>query len=116
MSENTLDRIISERREKAAALRSRGSDPFRNDKTPTISLAELRSRYASTKPVAAPADKGIVPIDEQVHRVAGRVMAKRRKGKLAFAPISDGAGDVQLFLKADQLAEYDELLPLLDIG
>jgi lysyl-tRNA synthetase class 2 len=116
--ENTLDRIIGERREKAAALRRHHSDPFRNDLAPNIGLAELRARYERTKPTEAPQGKGIVPLDDQLHRVAGRVMAKRGMGKTVFAPLRDGHADVQLFLNVDHLAAEDfaNILPNVDIG
>jgi lysyl-tRNA synthetase class 2 len=116
--ENTLDRIIGERREKAAALRGLGSDPFRNDLAPSIGIAELRARYEPTKPTAPPVGEGITPLDDHQHRVAGRVMAKRGKGKLVFAPIRDGHADVQLYIAIDHVAadDFANTLPLLDIG
>jgi len=116
--EKTLDRIIQERRDKAAALKAHGSDPYRNDLGPNISLADLRARYAATKPTEPPATKGITPIDGDVHRVAGRVMVKRGMGKTVFAPIVDGSGSLQLFLNVDHLdkADFDGVLSQLDAG
>src|SRR5688500_9469805 len=52
--ESTLDRIMGERRAKAAALRAAGSDPYRNDMGPTTSIAQVRTRYEPTKPPAPP--------------------------------------------------------------
>jgi lysyl-tRNA synthetase class 2 len=116
--EKTLDRIIGERREKAAALRGHGSDPFRNDLGPSVAIADVRARYDKTKPAEPPAGKGITPVDDHVHRVAGRVMAKRDAGKLMFAPIRDGHADIQLYLSLDHLAadDFANILPQLDIG
>jgi lysyl-tRNA synthetase class 2 len=122
--EKTLDRIMSERREKANALRSAGSHPFRNDVGPTTSLAAVRARYAETKPAApdpsAPREKGakITPIDGEVVRVAGRVMTKRGMGKTVFAPIRDTTDQLQLFLNIDYLAkdDFEGVLPHLDMG
>jgi lysyl-tRNA synthetase class 2 len=116
--ESTLERIIGERRDKAATLRAAGTEPFRNDVRPTVGLVELRSRYEGSKPAARPEAKGIVPIDDAVHRVAGRVLAKRDKGKTVFAPIDDGAAQVQLFLNIDHLdaGDFGRILPVLDIG
>src|ERR1044071_2929260 len=48
--ETTLARIMEERRGKARALRDAGSDPFRNDLGPAISLAEGRDRHPATRP------------------------------------------------------------------
>ena len=122
--EKTLDRIMSERREKANALRSAGSHPFRNDVGPTTTLAAVRARYAETKPAppdpSAPREKGakIVPIDGDVVRVAGRVMTKRGMGKTVFAPIRDTTDQMQLFLNIDYLAkdDFEGVLPHLDMG
>ncbi|HVK89441.1 MAG TPA: lysine--tRNA ligase [Kofleriaceae bacterium] len=136
--ESTLDRIIGERRDKAAALRQAGSDPYRNDLGPQVSLAEVRTRYLPTKPAeqppratdakgpAAPGpspaakdrDAGITPVDGAPLRVAGRVMAKRGFGKTVFAPIRDATGDLQLYLNVDHLdaGDFANVLPQLDAG
>ncbi len=123
--ENTLDRIMQERREKGAALRAHGSDPYRNDIGPTTTLAAVRERYAATKPEApaapdpvAPKPKGMVPIDGEVLRVAGRAMVKRGMGKTVFVPIRDASGDLQLFLNVDHLdaSDFASVLPNLDAG
>ncbi len=119
--EKTLDRIIQERRDKATALRARGADPYRNDVGPSNSLAEVRARYAATKPPEssdAPKEKGIRPIDGETMRVGGRVQVKRGMGKTVFAPIVDGSGELQLFLNIDHLAkdDFEHVLPLLDAG
>ncbi len=116
--ESTLERIINERREKAATLRAKGSDPYRNDVGPTTTLAAVRAKYAATKPSAPPAEKGIHPIDGEVFRVAGRVMTKRGMGKTVFAPIADSSGSLQLFINVDHLApdDFANVLSQLDAG
>ncbi len=126
---SNLDRIIGERRDKASALRAAGSDPFRNDVGPAITIAAVRAKYAATKPEIAPrdpnapkqpkgADPGITPIDGEDLRVAGRVMVKREMGKTLFAPIRDTTDQIQLFLNVDSLdpKDYETVLPLLDAG
>ena len=126
---------MGERREKASALRAAGSDPFRNDMGPTISLSAVRAQYLATKPPtpeaqpkvardpAAPkppkdADPGIEPIDGKVLRVGGRVMAKRAFGKTLFAPIRDTDDSIQLYLSIDHLNadDFANVLPQLDSG
>ncbi|MGE5184419.1 MAG: lysine--tRNA ligase [Acidobacteriota bacterium] len=115
--ESTLDRIIHERREKAAALRAQGSDPYRNDVGPTTSLGAVRAKYGPTKP-ETPASV-MAPIDGETLRVAGRVMNKRVVSKkLSFAPIRDGGGDIQLFLNVEHLdaSDHANVLPRMDAG
>ncbi|MCB0712812.1 MAG: lysine--tRNA ligase [Ignavibacteriae bacterium] len=47
--------------------------------------------------------------------VAGRIVALRKMGKASFCHILDGTGRIQLYLKKDDLENYDHL-KLLDIG
>jgi len=123
---------MDERRGKANALRAAGSDPYRNDLGPAVSLAEVRKRYEATKPAPAvpgpgttkpPAEKaekgeGITPIDGVIHRVAGRAIGKRGFGKTVFVPLRDTTGDLQLYLNVDHLAadDFAHVLPQLDAG
>ena len=48
--EQTLGRIMSERREKARRLGQGGRNPYRNDVRPTHDLAAIRRRYEPTRP------------------------------------------------------------------
>jgi lysyl-tRNA synthetase class 2 len=117
--ESTLDRIIGERRDKVRALRAAGKNPYDNAWRPEHRIADVRARYEATKPAEPPAkDAGIVPVDGQVVRVAGRVMARRGFGKTVFVPVRDGTAQIQLYLATDVLdrKDFDETLPLLDVG
>jgi lysyl-tRNA synthetase, class II len=142
--ERTLDRIMEERRAKARALRDAGSDPYRNDIGPAVTLADVRARYAATRPEiepgrsadrtsggpagaaddagkaagGKPAGDGIVPIDGEIHRVAGRAMGKRGFGKTVFVPLRDTTGDLQLYLNVDHLdpGDFASIVPQLDAG
>src|SRR5579862_7964343 len=114
--ESTLDRIMGERRDKAAALAKAGKNPYRNDLRPNRSIAQVRHRYGETKPINH--TDAITPVDGELVSVAGRVVAKRGFGKTVFAPIRDTTGDIQLYLNVDHLdaADFAETLPLLDTG
>src|SRR5262249_39636442 len=110
-----IDRIIEERRHKAAAMRQAGENPYANDWKPDTSLAKLRAGYEAQKP--AEARKGpIVPVDDQVYRVAGRVMAKRGFGKTVFAPILDATDRLQLYLNVVHCADFERVTQWLDVG
>ena len=111
----TEDDIITERRNKAEAMRGAGQNPYANDWKPERTLAEVRAAYAGSKP--AEAKKGpIVPVDEQTQRVAGRVMAKRGFGKTVFVPLRDGSGDLQLYLNVDHCEDFERRIGWLDVG
>jgi len=50
-------------------------------------------------------------------RVAGRILTNRPFGKAGFITLSDGEGQLQVYIKKDQLPERDfQLYKLLDIG
>ncbi len=115
---------MEERRAKARALRAAGSDPFRNDVGPAISLGEVRARYEATRPApvesgtAIAKGDGITPIDGQVLRVAGRAIGKRGFGKTVFVPLRDATGDLQVYVNVEHLdaGDFANVLPQLDAG
>jgi lysyl-tRNA synthetase class 2 len=120
-SEHTLRRIMAERREKAEALRERGHNPYRNDFKPSATCAEVRARYQGSQP-AEPSpgiqSPGIQPVDGEVIRLSGRIVARRGFGKTVFAPIRDMSGDMQLFINVDHLdpADFEQVVPFIDVG
>ncbi len=115
-SEQTLGRIMRERRDKAKRLGEQGAPAYRNDVRPTHSLAEIRRRYGDTRPESPP--PGIQPVDGERVCVTGRALARRGFGKTAFVPIRDESGDLQLFLNVDHLdaRDFETVLPSLDVG
>ncbi|MBE7451576.1 MAG: lysine--tRNA ligase [Kofleriaceae bacterium] len=132
-TESTLERIMAERAGKAERLRAAGHHPYRNDVRPTHAIASVRARYEPTRPPPPPAPEpgaprprkgegdggaALEPIDGEVVRVAGRVMARRGFGKTVFAPIRDTSGDLQLYLNVDHLdaGDFATVLPELDVG
>lgn len=115
--ENTLDRIIGERRDKGSRLRERGHHPYRNDVKPRDTIAAVRARYESTKPETP--NEAITPIDGELVQIAGRAMSKRGFGKTVFVPVRDGsAAEIQLYLNIEHLApeDFEQVLPNLDAG
>ncbi len=59
--ESTLERIISERRAKAATLREAGRNPYDNTWRPTSTVAEVRARYEPTRPPPIPKEPKAAP-------------------------------------------------------
>ena len=80
---------------KVAELRARGEDPYpvRFDRTHT--LGEVREHW----------DDKIDPgsSTEDRVRVGGRVLLKRTQGRLIFAKVRDGTGELQLFVSQGEL-------------
>src|SRR3954463_9155075 len=84
------------RREKLERLRSQGVDPYPLGVPRTASLDEVRRRHADLAPDTATGD---------VVSVAGRVVLKRDGGKLCFATVRDGTGELQVMLSLDRVGE-----------
>jgi lysyl-tRNA synthetase, class II len=80
---------------KVEELRARGEDPYpvRFDRTHT--LRDVRAQWDDR------VDAG--SSTEDVVRVAGRVLLKRTQGKLIFAKVRDGSGELQLFVSQGEL-------------
>ncbi|MGZ4760629.1 MAG: OB-fold nucleic acid binding domain-containing protein, partial [Acidimicrobiales bacterium] len=84
------------RREKLDRLRAQGVDPYPLGFPRTTTISELRSAYPDLEPDTR--------TGEQVG-VAGRVMLSRVGGKLCFATLRDGTGEMQVMLSLDSLGE-----------
>lgn len=84
------------RREKLDRLRAAGTDPYSLGFARSTTISQLRERFRGLE---ADARSG-----ERVG-VAGRVLLSRDTGKLCFATIRDGGGDVQLMLSLDSVGE-----------
>jgi lysyl-tRNA synthetase class 2 len=82
------------RRAKLVSLRGRGVEPYPVTFPRTVTFAELREGFADL-----PADAAT---GERVG-VAGRVVLKRDGGKLCFATLRDGTGDLQVMLSLDRV-------------
>ncbi|MBA2768736.1 MAG: bifunctional lysylphosphatidylglycerol synthetase/lysine--tRNA ligase LysX [Sporichthyaceae bacterium] len=84
------------RRAKADAMRARGMDPYPLGFPRTTTTAELHATYS-----------GLAPDERSGDRVgvAGRVILNRIGGRLCFATVRDGSGEIQLMLSLDSLGE-----------
>ena len=98
----TDDRDLPEqtrvRMAKREALLAEGRDPYPVGYPRTAAIAEIRSRYEGL-----PADTSTG--DEVA--VAGRVMLSRVGGKLCFATLRDGTGDLQVMVSLAKVGEQE---------
>src|SRR4051794_11156684 len=97
------------RRLKVDRMRELGLDPYRLGYPRTTGLADLRAAYAGLESDVATGD---------TVGGTGRVMLSRIGGKLCFATLRDGTGDVQVMLSLDRLGEESLALwkELVDLG
>ena len=95
--EQDENRLITQRREKLNELRKEGN-AFPNDFRRNVLNAELAAEYNET-------DSDTLKAGTRRVKIAGRLMTKRVMGKASFATIRDVSGDMQLYVKRDDLAE-----------
>ena len=98
------------RREKLQELIDKGIDPFGQKFDVTAYSKEIKEKYG---------DKTHEELEEMVVEVKleGRIMTKRRKGKVCFMHIQDREGQIQLYVRKDAIGEdVYELVKKGDIG
>ena len=95
--EQDENRLIAERRGKLDALREAGQ-AYPNDFRKDTTSGELIERFGESDAEA------LAEIDE-TFSVAGRMMAKRVMGKIAFVRLQDRSGAIQLMIQRDSLPE-----------
>ena len=81
---------------KADRLRAAGTEPYPVGYPRTHTIAQVRQRHGDLAPDTSTGD--------QVG-VAGRVMLYRTGGKLCFATIKDGTGEIQVMISRDKVGE-----------
>ncbi len=98
------------RREKLEAIKEKGIDPFgsRYDfEDSTIKLKEVYDKFSKEE----------LAEKEAAVKIAGRIMTKRGKGKAGFMHIQDKFGQIQVYIRKDDLTEEEfELYNHADIG
>ena len=99
-----LSEILQIRRDKLAALRAEGRDPF----------AETRyDRTSNSKTIL----ENFETLENQDVAIAGRILSKRDMGKASFCHILDQQGQLQIYVKIDELGPEDyDRFKKLDIG
>jgi len=96
------------RRARLDALRASGQQPFRDSWEVDARTADLESRYADLETGSETGDRV---------SVAGRLVAKRDQGKVAFLVLRDATGDLQLFCRINVIGEDAfEAIRALDLG
>ena len=109
--EETHDELLRARRAKLSRYRQRGLEPYKScygNPGEVLLSGELRAAHGTLEPGES-SGSGTA--------VAGRLMARRKHGRAAFADLQDSAGRIQLLLRQDVLGEdlYEQFLDL-DVG
>jgi lysyl-tRNA synthetase class 2 len=77
-------------------IRAAGGDPYPVGFPRTTTIAEIRQKHPDLEPDTATGEKV---------GVTGRVVLSRIGGKLCFATIRDGTGDIQVMISRDRVGE-----------
>lgn len=99
---STLSEIRATRLEKVQQLKEQGLNPYGYKWVSTHHAAELQEKYANL-------NNG-EEVDVEV-AVAGRIMARRVFGKLAFFGVQDETGKIQLYLDKKRINAHMEDVP-----
>lgn len=98
------------RREKLATYYEKGIDPFGGKFVRSHVADELHEKYGEIS------KEDLAELAESV-TIAGRVMTKRGKGKVSFTHIQDVSGQIQLYVRKDEIGEEAyENFKTVDIG
>lgn len=98
VDENTQ---IQERRQKLTELRASGKSAFPNDFKPKDTAAKIHAALGHQS-------KAELEGEAHVFCVGGRVMLKRVMGKASFITIQDRSGRIQIYLRQDEIANYED--------
>lgn len=104
-AEQEYTEVVRVRREKLAALTAEGKDPFAIRKYDVTALSsDVKEQFES--------------LEGQTVRVAGRMMSRRIMGKASFAHLMDSAGQLQLYVRREDVGEelYNSGFKKWDIG
>ncbi len=102
--EQDLNEILKVRREKLAALKEQGKDPFEITKYEvTGNSKDIKEEYTEG--------------EEKTYNVAGRIMSRRIMGKASFFHIADKKGTIQCYIRRDDVGEEEyAAFKKMDIG
>jgi lysyl-tRNA synthetase class 2 len=89
------DEVLA-RIDKVEALRAEGTEPYPVEFARSATCAKLHERFADLEAGAN---------TEETATIAGRMMLRRDQGKLVFATLRDGTGEVQLFVSKGELGD-----------
>jgi len=96
VADDNIPEQVRVRREKRERMLAAGVDPYPVGYPRTTTIGALRERYPDLPPDT---------VTGEVVGVTGRVMLSRIGGKLCFATLRDGTGDIQAMIRLDRVGE-----------
>ena len=109
-SQQPVEQLLANRRSKLDALYELGVEPYPRRYRVEESVSQSRARFEEKTAEELESETPFV-------RLAGRLVAVRGHGKVSFADLSDGGGQMQLYLRKNDLDEMAwKVFKLLDLG
>jgi len=96
VTDDNVPEQVRVRLEKRARMLASGADPYPVGYPRTTTAAALREKYPDLPKDTATGE---------IVGVAGRVMLSRIGGKICFASLRDGTGDIQAMIRLDEVGE-----------
>ena len=90
--ERELSEILQVRRDKLSAMKESGNDPF------------IKTKY-DVDAHSIQIKSGFESYEGKDVSIAGRIVARRIMGKASFVTLRDGEGDIQLYVRRDDVGE-----------
>jgi lysyl-tRNA synthetase class 2 len=108
-----LSELQEVRQAKAEAFRDRGVDPYPSRANRGSTAREARERFDAIEPSLPESGE-----DATETTVAGRLVSRRHQGKTVFAHVRDGSGEIQLYVRRDDIGldAFEDFLKLYDLG
>ena len=109
-SQQPVEQLVANRQAKLDALREMGHNPYPRRFRVELSISDARARFE---------ELGAEELEAQTPavRLGGRLLAVRGHGKVSFADLSDGASQIQLYLRKKDLDETSwQVFKHLDLG
>lgn len=101
--------LRAEKRKKLHALKEKGHDPYPHNFKRSCVMADIIKDFSHLQPGEKAEDKIVT--------IAGRMMTQRDMGKATFFNLQDQSGNVQIYLKAEELQGADkDFFEFVDLG
>ena len=88
--------LMRQRKEKVNEIREAGINPYPHQYTPTHSTSLIHKEFE---------DADDTPDEKNKVTIAGRIMTKRDHGKSSFAHLQDSEGQIQIYIRRDNLGQ-----------
>ncbi len=109
MSDQHDNPIKAEKRKKLHSLKEKGINPFPYSFDRTNNCEKIKTEFANLQSGEKKED--------QVFKLAGRIMTFRAMGKASFFNLQDMTGSLQIYVKTEDLGEQDKIaFDHIDLG